>query len=80
MMAQDIPIPSELERELTHLLNRHSLENASNTPDFILAQFLIDVLHAWNQAVRRREAWYGHTSTIITGAATEGTAVPPPAL
>lgn len=45
--------------ELTNLLNRHSQENASNTPDFILAQFLGDVLKAWNVGVQQREAWYG---------------------
>lgn len=56
---------SELERELAAVLNRHSEENASNTPDFIftpdfiLAQFLLACLAAWNVGVQQRETWYG---------------------
>lgn len=47
------------EAELTHLLNRYSQENGSNTPDFILAQYLTACLAAWNTAVQQRETWYG---------------------
>ena len=43
---------------LTGLLNEYSCENESNTPDFILAHFLIDILAAFNQAVRKRGEWY----------------------
>ena len=45
--------------ELRGLLNKHSMENDSNTPDFILAQYLIDCLVAYNRALRRRSKWYG---------------------
>ena len=48
-----------LERELTALLNRYSCENKSDTPDFILADYLLDCLAAWNAASRRRDNWYG---------------------
>ena len=50
---------SEFEKELTSLLNRHSRENASNTPDFILAQFLEGCLATFATAVQQRENWYG---------------------
>lgn len=50
---------SVFEAELELLLNRHSLENASNTPDFILAQYLVACLGAWNTGVQQRETWYG---------------------
>jgi len=50
---------SDLEKELTATLNRHSAENASNTPDWILAQYLLSCLEAWNTAVQQREGWYG---------------------
>lgn len=43
---------------LTGLLNEYSCENESNTPDFVLAHFLIDILAAFNQAVRKRGEWY----------------------
>lgn len=45
--------------QLCDLLNRHSQENASNTPDFILAQYLVACLAAWNTATQQRETWYG---------------------
>jgi len=50
---------TEFEKELEHLINRTSQENPSNTPDFILAQFLVACLAAWNQGVQQRETWYG---------------------
>jgi hypothetical protein len=42
--------------ELTALLNRHSAENGSNTPDFILALYLLNCLDAYNKAVSQRDA------------------------
>jgi len=47
--------------ELRDLLNRRSMENGSDTPEFILAQYLTDCLRAWNRATKRREDWYGRT-------------------
>ena len=34
-------------------------ENESNTPDFILAQYLESCLTAFNTATQQRENWYG---------------------
>lgn len=48
-----------MRQELTSLLNRYSVENGSNTPDFILANYLLDALAAFDTAVRDREVWYG---------------------
>lgn len=50
---------NEFKDELRCLLNRHSRENASNTPDFILAQYLLASLLAFETAVQQRETWYG---------------------
>lgn len=47
------------EKDLEHLINKHSMENGSNTPDFILATYLRDCLLTFNKAVRWREKWYG---------------------
>ena len=47
-----------LEAELSQLLNRHSAENRSDTPDFILAQYLLECLHAFDRATIERTAWY----------------------
>ena len=46
-------------KELEELVNRHSQENGSDTPDFILAGYLQDCLEAWNRATKWREKWYG---------------------
>lgn len=56
-MERNIPTP--FEKELEKLINRHSQENGSNTPDFILALYLGNCLRAFNQAVNRREGHYG---------------------
>jgi len=52
-------VVSEFEKELEGLINRYSEENRSNTPDFILARYLVICLSAWNQATAQREVWYG---------------------
>lgn len=43
--------------ELKHLLNKYSRENASDSPDFILASYLCQCLDAFNLASRSREDW-----------------------
>ena len=49
----------DLESAITSALNRFSAENESNTPDWILAQFLLGCLAAWNRGTQQRETWYG---------------------
>ena len=49
-------------KELESLINRHSKENGSNTPDFILAEYLEDCLNIFDKIVRDREEWYGRNS------------------
>lgn len=48
--------------ELKSLLNQHSCENESDTPDFILADFLDGCLDVFNKAVSARQNWWGHTT------------------
>lgn len=45
--------------ELELLINKHSIENGSNTPDFLLAEFLTDCLAAFDKTTNLREKWYG---------------------
>ncbi len=49
-------------RELADLINRHSMESASNTPDYILAMYLEQCLLAFETATQQRETWYGRDS------------------
>lgn len=58
---------SEFETELAALINRHSKENASETPDYILAEYLMGCLKAWNFAVASREDWYGRKVGRLSG-------------
>lgn len=49
---------SEFRTELAALINKHSLESASNTPDFILASYLTACLAAFEVCVVSRDKWY----------------------
>lgn len=49
----------ELRGELTEVLNRVSAENASSTPDYILADYMISCLNAFDAAVQARAIWRG---------------------
>lgn len=50
---------SELRSEIKAALNRHSAENGSNTPDHILADYLLACLAAYDAAVLARARWFG---------------------
>lgn len=50
--------------ELRDLLNRQSRENESDTPDFILAEYMTNCLTAFERAVRDRDRWHGPQPTI----------------
>lgn len=47
----------ELARDLASALNRNGWESrAGNTPDFVLAEMLVNFLDAYGEAVGRRDA------------------------
>ena len=50
---------NDFENDLSALINKYSQEGRSNTPDFILARYLIHCLKAYNVAVSGRDSWYG---------------------
>jgi len=47
-----------LHDDLEGLLNRYSRENRSDTPDFILAGYLLACLSAYEEAVQARKRWH----------------------
>lgn len=47
-----------LRENIREAINRASAENGSNTPDFILAEFLDNCLFAFDIAAARRDEWY----------------------
>lgn len=46
------------EKALEELINKHSQENGSDTPDFILARLMCECLEAFNRATKERDKWY----------------------
>ena len=50
--------PESFEKELASLINKHGRENGSNTPDFLLAEYLDGCLNLWNSTSTKRENWY----------------------
>lgn len=44
--------------ELERLINRHSLENVSGTPDFIIADYLLGCLTVFDATVNARDNWW----------------------
>lgn len=58
-------INEEFKKELTALINKYSIENGSNTPDFILADYLIKCIENYNQITKTRENWYGRGTNYV---------------
>jgi len=66
-MSQETIHEVSFEKKLESLLNRTCQENASDTPDFILAKYLVGCLNAFNAATKEREAWYGRGTQPSSG-------------
>ena len=49
---------SRLRDEIEGAINSCSAENGSNTPDFILARYLVACLKAFDDATQSRDDWY----------------------
>lgn len=54
----ETPAEPTLAQQLAMLLNRHNQENESSTPDFILADYMLGCLDAYNKAMQARSNWY----------------------
>lgn len=48
-----------LKKDIKEAINKASAENLSNTPDFILAGYLMMCLDAFESATKERDGWYG---------------------
>lgn len=49
----------EFRAKLERLINAENAEARSNTPDFVLAEYLHDCLGAFDRATKARDDWYG---------------------
>jgi len=59
-MSSKIIAEREFRDELAKLLHKFSREHGSNTPDFILARFIMDSVIAFDRAAGTRDIWYEH--------------------
>lgn len=44
-------------KDLEVLINKHSMENVCDTPDFILAEYLTSCLYSYGKTVNNRTHW-----------------------
>lgn len=59
-----------LRDKIATALNQHSAENGSDTPDHLLADYLLDCLGVWDTHVSAREVWYGRQADPINTTST----------
>lgn len=56
--------------ELAAVINRYSRDTESNTPDWILANYIDGCLKNFAAAIREREQWYGSSGVDSPGSDT----------
>jgi hypothetical protein len=59
VVSEEVTPLTPVAEEIRVVLNRYSAEAPSGTPDYILANYLIDCLKAFNEAVSLRAVWRG---------------------
>jgi hypothetical protein len=52
----------EFKKDLENLLNKYSIDNDCNTPDFILAEHLVGCIEILKQTNFKNHRWHGNTS------------------
>ena len=71
-----LPESSAFQDEIRNLINKHSKENGSDTPDFILAEYLVRCLDVFDWAVRHRTGWYRPETEYRSGGSGESPSAP----
>ena len=56
----------KFKKELELLINKYSKENGSDTPDFILAEYLVNCLENFDKIVNQRNEWYSDITEEFT--------------
>ena len=70
-------VSEEFEKELTTLINRHSIENMADMPDFLLARMLCAMIESMGPTVKATLDWHGcssvcHPSPNVTNQTSSG--------
>ena len=52
----------EFQQDLTGLINKYSIENICDMPDFILAEMITNMVYAMGPGIKRNLDWHGTDS------------------
>ena len=52
---------SDFRKDLIALLNAHGIDNQTNTPDYLLGDYLLACLKAFDSTVQARDTWHSPT-------------------
>ena len=52
---------SKFSKELEDLINKNCIEDDSDTPDFLLAEYLIGCLEMYSRVTKKRDKWFSFT-------------------
>ena len=63
---QKQPDKNEFLKELTSLINKHNLESLCNTPDFIIAEYLVECLANYAYTLQECGKWH-QANMLIRG-------------
>ena len=58
MMEKQMKNKENFYLELEQLINKYSMENNSDTPDFLLADYLMECLEVYSHAIKNRDTYY----------------------
>lgn len=64
LQQADTGKPATFRSELRDLINKYSLENKSDTPDFLIAEYIEGCLMLFDETVKQRTAWHENTAAI----------------
>ena len=62
----------KFKKELELLINKHSIENTLDMPDFMIAEMLCDLIIKIGKVSRKNLKWHGLDSVYVTGEEDEG--------
>ena len=57
---------TQFKKDLERIINCNSIENGSDTPDWMLADYLMGCLEIYENTIKEREKWYGRPPKIYT--------------
>ena len=53
----DYEVPAVIKDEFSSIINRHSIDNALNMPDFIIAEYLVSCLQSLAFTLKKNADW-----------------------